>query len=358
MTKKFRTIEECDNRMATKTADSTGLVWFDAAEAPIELSGFAWFEQDHVFRRMPVKPAYQLPPGVEFLAWHTSGGKVRFKTDSKQIVLRVKLRENGIMDHMPRTGSNGFDLYCGEPGKETYFYTTRSCEQEYDFQIFKQEKAQLQTFTVNFPLYQGVDSLQIGLEQDAKILPPEPLKKYVAIYGTSITQGGCASRPGMVTSNILSRKLGRHFVNLGFSGSGRGEPEVARVLAELDPAMFLLDFEANAWNDYEKKLPEFIRILREAHPETPIFVLSGYQYTKRYTQEEGRRPGNVRMQQKLIKSLQRAGDKKIWSVDGRKQLGKYGAAATVDGVHATDLGFQLQAEFLLPRLRKILAGLE
>ena len=162
----------------------------------------------------------------------------------------------------------------------------------------------------------------------------------------------------MVTSNILSRKLGRHFVNLGFSGSGRGEPEVARVLAELDPAMFLLDFEANAWNDYEKKLPEFIRILREAHPETPIFVLSGYQYTKRYTPEEGRRPGNVRMQQKLIKSLQQAGDKKIWSVDGRKQLGKYGAAATVDGVHATDLGFQLQAEFLLPRLRKILAGLE
>ena len=234
--------------MATKTADSTGLVWFDAAEAPIELSGFAWFEQDHVFRRMPVKPAYQLPPGVEFLAWHTSGGKVRFKTDSKQIVLRVKLRENGIMDHMPRTGSNGFDLYCGEPGKETYFYTTRSCEQEYDFQIFKQEKAQLQTFTVNFPLYQGVDSLQIGLEQGAKILPPEPLKKYVAIYGTSITQGGCASRPGMVTSNILSRKLGRHFVNLGFSGSGRAEPDMCDYLASVDCSVFVCDYDHNAPN--------------------------------------------------------------------------------------------------------------
>ncbi|MBO5958580.1 MAG: SGNH/GDSL hydrolase family protein [Lentisphaeria bacterium] len=356
MTKKKLTIEDCDERMATKTSDSTGLVWFDATEAPIELSGFAWFDQDRVYRRMPVNPAYKLPGGVDFLAWHTSGGKIRFKTDSKQIVVRVKLRENGIMDHMARTGSNGFDVYCGAPGKETYFYTTRTCDQEYDFQLFRQPTEKMDTFTINFPLYQGVNELQIGLEQGAKLLPPEPLKKAVVIYGTSITQGGCASRPGMVTSNILSRKLGRHFINLGFSGSGRGEPEVARVIAELDPAMFLLDFEANAWNDYDTKLPEFVRILRETHPETPIFILSRYHYSKRQIPEETRCPINNRAQQKLVKAMQQAGDKNIWSVDGRKQLGKYGAAATVDGVHATDLGFTLQSESLLSRLRKILAG--
>lgn len=356
MAKKKMTIEDCDSRMACKSADSTGLVWFDASESPIELTGFPWFEQDKVYRRLPVNPAYKLPCGVDHLAWHTSGGKIRFKTNSRQIVIRVKLRDNGIMDHMPRTGSNGFDLYVGGPGKEAYYHTTRNCDQVYDFQLFNQEKNEWQTITINFPLYQGVDELQIGLDEGAELLAPEPLKKYMAIYGTSITQGGCASRPGMSSSNILSRKLGRHVVNFGFSGSGRGEPEVAHVLAELDPAMYLLDFEPNAWNDYEKKLPDFIRILREAHPTTPILVSSGYHYTKKYVAEEARRPINNRAQKKIVEALQKAGDRFIWTIDGRKQLGKYGAAATVDGVHATDLGFQLQADFFYPNVKKILAG--
>ena len=355
MTKKITKIADCDSLMAGKTADSQGMVWFDAAEAPFELSGFPWFEQDHAFCRMPLKPAHKLPDAVNFLAKCTAGGKIRFQSDSGKIVIRVKLQDNNIMDHMPRTGSNGFDLYCGAPGKETYYYTTRSDVAEYDFQLFQQEKRSLETFTINFPLYKGVDSLQIGLEQGAKLLPPEPLKKPVVVYGTSITQGGCASRPGMASTNILSRKLSRHFINLGFSGSGRGEPEVAQVIAELDPAMFLLDFEANAWNTYPERLADFIRILREAHPETPILVTSCYHYTKRYTAEEGTRARNSRAQQRIVSDWQKKGDKNIWSVNGRNQLGKYGAEATVDGVHATDLGFQLQAEFLYPHIKKILA---
>ena len=159
----------------------------------------------------------------------------------------------------------------------------------------------------------------------------------------------------MASTNILSRKLSRHFINLGFSGSGRGEPEVAQVIAELDPAMFLLDCEANAWNTYPERLADFIRILREAHPETPILVTSCYHYTKRYTAEEGFRARNSRAQQRIVSDWQKKGDKNIWSVNGRNQLGKYGAEATVDGVHATDLGFQLQAEFLYPHIKKILA---
>lgn len=356
MAEKITKIEDCDSLMAGKTADSQGIVWFDAAEAPFELAGFPWFDQDHTFCRMPLNPSHPLPPSVNFLAKCTAGGKVRFKTDSGKIMVRVKLQDNNIMDHMPRTGSNGFDIYCGGPGREEYFYTTRTDTPEYDFQLFQQEKKELDTFTINFPLYKGVDSLQIGLEQGAKLLAPEPLKKPLVVYGTSITQGGCASRPGMASSNILSRKLSRHVVNLGFSGSGRGEPEVAHVLAELDPVMYLLDFEANAWADYPERLAEFIRILREAHPTTPILVVSCYHYTKRYAAEEATRRRNSRAQDKIVADWQKKGDKNIWSLNGRKQLGKYGAAATVDGVHATDLGFQLQAEFLYPHLKKILAG--
>ena len=346
-----KTVSSC-----RKKADKAGLIWFDPWESPLELSGFPWFDTDHVFRRLPVHPSHPLPEGVESLAWCTSGGKVRFKTDSGKVIIRVKLRYNEIMDHMPRTGSNGFDLYVGEPGREIYFQTTRSSDQEYEYQLFQQTEKKLQSITINFPLYNGVDLLQIGVEKDATVLSPEPLKKYVAVYGTSITQGGCASRPGMASTNILSRKLKRHFCNFGFSGSGRGEPEVAHVLAELDPVMFLLDFEANAWKDYNERLPEFIRILREAHPVTPIVVLSCYHYSIRCVAEESYRNGNSNGQSKLIEKLRKNGDRYIWSIDGRKQLGKYGPEATVDGVHATDLGFLLQAEFLLPHLRKLLAG--
>lgn len=356
MNRKILSIEECDSLMAGRTADASGLVWFDASEAPVELTGFPWFDTDHVYRRLPLNPAWKLPEAVDSLAWCTAGGKVRFKTDSTRIVVRVKLTDNNIMDHMPRTGSNGFDIYRGTPGRETYFYTTRTCGPEYDFQLFRQPRRKLDTFTINFPLYKGVREFQIGIEAGAKILPPEPLKKYVAVYGTSITQGGCASRPGMASTNILSRRLSRHFLNFGFSGSGRGEPEVAHILAELDPVMYLLDFEANACGDYIPRLPGFLRILREAHPETPILVLSEYHYSMQYADHEKVKAAHVREQQRIVDSFRKNGDGNMWSVDGRNQFGALGPEATVDGIHATDLGFQLQADFLLPRIRRILAG--
>ena len=186
MQKKRLSIEECDSLMATRSADASGAVWIHAYEEPFELTGFPWFAQDHLYRRLPVTPAHKITPAVDSLAWCTAGCKVRFRTNSSRILLRVKLQDNEIMDHMPRTGSNGFDLYTGAPGKEVYYYTTRANDAGYDFEIFRNPRRKCETITIHFPLYKGVDSLQIGVDNDAKVLPPEPYKEgYIAVYPPS-----------------------------------------------------------------------------------------------------------------------------------------------------------------------------
>ncbi|MGO4276553.1 SGNH/GDSL hydrolase family protein, partial [Paenibacillus sp. TAF58] len=154
------------------------------------------------------------------------------------------------MYHMTATGQCGFDCYIGGPGEQLYYSTTvyDHTLAEYEAVIFKDMAREYRIMTLNFPLYQGVEEVWIGLDQEAQIDPPQPYdsSKKIIVYGTSITQGGCASRPGMAYTNILSRRFNREFLNLGFSGNGKGEPELAQILSDIpDPACLILDYEAN-----------------------------------------------------------------------------------------------------------------
>ncbi len=354
---KIMSVAECDALMAARSekADNAGLVWFNADEAPLELTGFFWYPQDKVFRRLPMEMDPAVTPAVRNLSWHTAGGKLRFRTDSQKVVLRIKLRNKNIMPHMAVTGSSGFDLYTGSPGKEVYFNTTKSMAQNYDCTLFQHIRKEMRTMTINFPLYQGVNSLQIGLEKGSKLLPPEPLKKYVAVYGTSITQGGCAARPGMAWTNIVSRRMKRHFYNYGFSGNGKGEPVMAKLLGTLEPAMYILAFQSNAGRNYLPALKNFIPILRAAHPETPIVVLSTF---FRPRSNEKNTLELAKKQQTIIEDFRKAGDKNIYFLDGSASMDPYRYEATVDGTHPTDLGFMLQANFIQKFIEPLLADKE
>ncbi len=243
-------IQRFDRRMATDAVASDDLGWHEPTTAPFALNGFPWFAVDHIYRRMPVSPAHPLPEAVDGLANHTAGGQIRFRTDARDISVRVDLRGVADMHHMPSTGQCGFDCYVGAAGSQRYagssIYDQR--KQSYQARVFESSARELRDVTLYFPLYQGVDTVWIGLDRDAALAPPQPwrMSRPVVIYGTSITQGGCASRPGMAYTNILSRRLQAEVVNLGFSGSGRGEPEVAHVISGIpDPACLVLDFEAN-----------------------------------------------------------------------------------------------------------------
>ncbi|MCM8756969.1 MAG: SGNH/GDSL hydrolase family protein, partial [Candidatus Omnitrophica bacterium] len=225
--------------------------WYDPGEKPFVLAGFPWFAQERLYRRLPLKPAWPIPPAVDSLANCTAGGQVRFSTNSRLICLKVALTASSGMYHMPATGQSGFDCYVGPVGQARYLRTIAGQPTDITYQGLALDlpDSAMRVITLNFPLYQGVKELAIGLLPEARIQPPPAYDRpgRIIIYGTSITQGGCASRPGLVYSNILSRRFNYEFINLGFSGSGRGEPEMAKIIAEIpQPLVYILDYEANA----------------------------------------------------------------------------------------------------------------
>lgn len=356
-------IQKLDRNMEIPQQEGSALKWLSPFLAPVEQLGFAWLEQDKKYRRLPVNPGVSLPPAVDTLANCTAGGQIRFRTNSSRLSIRVRLHAPANMYHMPPTGQCGFDCYLGVPGEQLFFTTARfdHRESEYEASFYDWKQQKEEEVTLYFPLYQGVENVWIGIDPDASLLPPTPLASYkpVVIYGTSITQGGCASRPGMACSNILSRKLPLPFINLGFSGNGKGEPELAEVISTIaDPALLVLDYEANTGEveNIARTLPEFIRILRSKHPDVPILVISTNEKAKAHFYQDlaDLHAARRKVQQDTVQRLREAGDERIYFVDGYTLLGEDALECTVDGVHPTDLGFLKMAKSLHPVLDDLL----
>jgi lysophospholipase L1-like esterase len=295
------------------------------------------------------------------LANYTAGGQVRFSTDSKRILVKVELGEKSGMYHMPATGQSGFDLYVQDEGVQKYLKTTRFPNDSirYQVELFNDNQTELRTFTLNFPLYNGVNSLQIGLDDGSLIQAPQPFsfRQKIVIYGTSITQGGCVSRPGMAYPNIISRKLDAQFVNLGFSGNGRGEPTLAHLINQIsNVGLIILDYEANASETIVNSLEPFINTLREEHPETPLLIMSKIRYASETDGSPGYRllMSNRNFQKKLVNEREVAGDKNIYFLDGSTVLGIDYYECTVDGVHPSDLGSKRISDALILAIENIL----
>ena len=357
---------ELDENMKVSRYDEDGLVWYSPFYEPFQIAGFGWMKEDQSFRRLPVNSPYAIPPAVDQLANCTSGGQIRFRTNSPKVAVKVRLPEAPQMYHMPPTGEGGVDAYIGSPSIMAFAGTARflAGQKEYVSELFSDPEAptlkEQRQFTLNLPLYKGVEEIWIGLEPQSSLIEPAEYDsdKKVIFYGTSITQGGCASRPGMSYTNMLSRRMNLEFINLGFSGNGKGEPELAQLAAQItDPACLVLDYEANCTTEgYFATLPAFIDIYREHHPEVPIVVVSRIVYGKEfYTPElrEGRLK-RLEFQSRLVAEHRDAGDVNIHFVDGRHLIKVDPGEATVDGVHPTDLGFKQMADGLEPVLRSIL----
>ena len=348
--------------MALTKVDGDGISWFDPKLAPFDLVGFEWFEKDSIFRRLPLNPDWEIPTAVDGLANYTAGGQIRFKTDSKRILIKVQLTERSGMYHMPATGQSGFDLYVRDWKIQRYLKTTRFPHDtlQYQAELYSVDQKQLNDFVLNFPLYNGVTSVLIGLEPNSILDAPDAfnIPGKIVIYGTSITQGGCVSRPGMLFSNILSRKLDAEFVNLGFSGNGKGEPELAQLIAQLnDISLIIIDYEANANKTIKNTLQQFVNTLREKHSLTPILVMSKIRYAD---ETEGsfaynQLISNRNFQKELVEERKLKGDKNIYFLDGSTILGEDYFECTVDGVHPSDLGSFRIADALLPVIKNILS---
>lgn len=355
------TAQKLDKNMSLKEVEVEGIAWYDPKEEPFELTGFEWISEDRVYRRLPVNPEWKIREAVDHLANHTAGGQIRFKTNSKRILVRVELRERSGMYHMPATGQSGFDLYMLDSGVQRYLKTTRFPHDtlRYQVELFNVNQEEMRSFTLNFPLYNGVNSVKIGVEEGVALEAPLPFKipGKIVIYGTSITQGGCVSRPGMAYSNIISRNMDTQLVNLGFSGNGRGEPALAHLINQIEgTSMIILDYEANANETITSSIGPFIEILREKHPGIPILIMSKTRYT---SAQEGTPVFELLMsnrdfQKDLVAKRRSGGDKNIHFMDGSLIYGEDYYECTVDGSHPNDLGSYRIANALISKIKEIL----
>ena len=350
-------IEEIDRNFVTAKLGNVDYLFRDAGHQAFTLSGLAWFDQEKKYCRLPQDALSKQNEGVQSLAWNTAGAQLRFRTNSAKIALRVKLLSASNMSHMPASGQSGFDLYLGVGKQKNYLKTAIPPinTDQYDTLIFDHQESIDREFTLNFPLYNGIKSLEIGLLPEATISAPTPfsITAPVLFYGSSITQGGCASRPGNCYCQILSRHLDFECLNFGFSGSARGETAMAELIAGLKLAAFVLDYDHNAQTlEYlQKTHAPFYQRVRDHQPDLPIVLVS--------KPDVDLLPDDAALRRKIIKKTydqaRASGDQNIFWVNGKKLFGKKDRdACTVDGCHPNDLGFCRMAEQIEPTLRKAL----
>lgn len=334
--------------------------WYDVRLLDVE--GQGWTEDLKApFDRLPAKAEKTVRSAVWGLSRHSAGLLVRFTTDAPIIKARWTLTSSRLeMPHMPATGVSGLDLYVKHNNRWRWLGVGRPTAQTNTATLVSGIPQAKRDYLLYLPLYNGVSSVEIGIPEDSTLEKSDPRpkaqQKPLVFYGTSITQGGCASRPGMVHTAILGRKLNRPVINLGFSGNGRLEKEVAELLAELDPAVFIIDCLPNVGaKEITERTEPLVQILRKSHPETPILLVEDRTYTNAFlipTQKE-RNDTNRAAFKAAYERLQEAGVKNLHYLPGENLLGEDGED-TVDSSHPTDLGFLRQAETFEKALRPIL----
>jgi hypothetical protein len=332
--------------------------WYDARAIGIE--GKGWAQTEHFYDRLPAKAKGVVRDVVWQLSENSAGMYVRFETDSNLIAAKWKLGSKELAWwHIPQTGVSGVDLYIRDIDAWYEVGVSKPLQFPKNEQVLVRNLwtgGKLHEFVLYLPLYNTTESLEIGIAPDCKLVAgpawAEGIKPIV-IYGTSITQGACASRPGMAYSNILQRRLNRPTINLGFSGNAKLEPEMASLLAELDPSVYVLDPVPNVGADEVKeRFAPFIATLRRAHPDTPIVICESYSYPQTpYLMTHDILTDNAALRT-VYDELKAKGDRNVYYVTREVLIGTDGEAF-VDTLHPTDVGMMRVANGLEPILRKL-----
>ncbi len=299
-----------------------------------------------IYRRIPENVAANVNDGVKGHSTNTAGGRIRFRTDSQSVVIKVKTDKNSQMFHATPLMESGFDLYIDGLFESVYAGVVKPAfgeRAEYEFEI--QLPAGEKDITVNMPLYGDVKSLEIGLNENATLSKHRPYlnSKPIVYYGSSITQGGCATRPGKTYEAIISRKTNTDYINLGFSGSARGEKAIAEYIAGLDMSIFVCDYDHNASQAMlrETHFPMY-KTIREKHPDIPYLMVTRPDF--KYSRDDFQRRAII--MESYLKAFT-GGDDNVYFIDGSTFFcGKEIGECTVDGVHPTDDGFARMASLI------------
>ena len=325
--------------------------FYDIEEAPFKIYGV--YRDGENFIRIPRSVAETTNAGVKGLNNHTAGGRIRFVTDSPRVALITEMANGGAMSHFAYTGTSGFDLYASYQGFMRYFGTFVSplgYDGGYESVVNLLTKEE-RTVNINMPLYNMVKKVYIGIEKGCTVKAAEDLiAPPVVYYGSSITQGGCASRPGNCYQAMIHKELKTDYINLGFSGSARGEDSIMDYIASLDMSLFVYDYDHNAPTPAHLEATHYkgYKKVREAHPDMPVIMMTRPKF--HITPEEEERKAIVKATyEKAIAE----GDKKVYFVDGAELLDKDMIEfSLVDNCHPNDIGFFGMAKRLLPLIKQ------
>ena len=349
-------IADIDKNLKVETTTiREGIVFKNVLEEQFSIHGITY--DGERFRRLPHTVAENTSSAVRSLATNTAGGRVRFVTDSPYVAIKAKMFTKTFFPHMTLAGVAGFDMYVRENGTDIIAKTflppntiKDGYESVHDFSGERRERL----ITINFPLYNSVSELYVGLQQGSvlKKAPDYTYTKPIVYYGSSITQGGCASRPGMCYPAIISRKYDIDYINLGFSGSGKAESTMAEYVAGLEMSAFIFDYDHNApSNDYYANTHEpFFKTVRAANPELPIVIMTRPKHKNLLQSFE---LGRIEIAERTYKNAIAEGDKNVYFIPGFELMELAGEEGCVDLCHPTDLGFFSMAKRLSKELDKI-----
>lgn len=333
--------------------------FYHITEKPLKIYGLAVADKETRRFWKLTEEALAKFPQYDYLGRRACGGRVRFCTDSPRMTIRMTLAQTKEDINIPLSGSAGADIYLGS-GKDAVFlgYLAPAVHVMEEITVEKtfEKNGEMELVTINFPRNDHLLSMEVGVEENAQMkeAPEYSIQEPIVFYGSSITEGGCASRAGNAYTSILGRWLDADYINLGFSGSARGEEEMARYIAGISPmSLFVYDYDHNApdaaW--LARTHEPFFRIIRESRPDLPVVMLTRPDADKEPLEAKERRD----IIHRTYENARKAGDELVWFVDGGTYFGSEGRSeCTVDGTHPNALGFMRMAQTLYPVLKMAL----
>ncbi len=308
--------------------------------------------KENKYDRLPLSYKEIVRKPVWELSKASAGMSIRFLSNSTSISVKWTVLNNNKMNHMAETGVKGVDLYFNKMGHWQYLNTARPSAIENEYMLIKNMSDEMREYKMYLPLYDGVKSIEIGIDSNSVI--ERPLKKNhrpIIFYGTSITQGGCASRPGMAHTNIISRKLNIDCINFGFSGNGKMEQPINDLISEFNPLFYVIECLPNMTAEQvtNSTIP-LVKTIQEKRPNTPIIFVENFLYESLALDKKEEaliNEKNTALKTEYMKMV-KGGVKNIFYINSENATGD-DHEGTVDGVHFTDLGFIRYADFLIDK---------
>ena len=347
-----------ENMIATINTDD-GITWYKVNAKDMDLYNVV--DSEILSCRIPCDVAKIISPGVAESAVYGAGVRLRFGTDSSTISIRAEYDTSTEHSCMTLCGTYGFDLYkCQNDGTEVFRHMFRP-PNDFDRKVLQNDMytvtrdSGLTYYTLNFPLYSAISALYIGVEEGSEFTRGMKYKNElpVVFYGSSITHGAAASRPGNIYESLIAQKYNMNFINLGFPGNAKGEVEMAEYLAGIKMCMFVSDYDFNApdvqhlWDTHYR----LYEIIRAKNPDIPYIMISRPNFL--YCGDEA-----VRRREVIIASYKKAlanGDKNVYFIDGETLFaGEYAESCTLEGTHPNDMGFMRMANVIGTKINEIL----